>query len=111
MQRTQRGATLLRQPTASRTRYRDVAMLINHSRSPNLKLSRPLYVRDKWRIALLALREIQPGDEVTYDYGARNLEWLLKRRKKAEKRDLNHHRNTARGGDSWGEEDSWRWRI
>ena len=45
--------------------HRDVGMLINHSvTTPNLKLSRPLHVRGKWR---LALRDIRPQEEVTYD--------------------------------------------
>ena len=57
-------------------RYRDVGRLINHSsRRPNLKLTRPLHVRCKWRVALLATRDITPGEEITYDYGVRNLSW------------------------------------
>ena len=39
-------------------RYRDVRRLINHSPRPNLKLGRPHYLREKWRIGLLALYDI-----------------------------------------------------
>ena len=55
-------------------RYRDVGRLINHSPRPNLKLGRPHYLREKWRIGLLALYDIPRGQELTYDYGVRAME-------------------------------------
>ena len=64
-------------------RYRDVGRLRNHSATtPNLKLSRPLHVRGKWSLALLALRDIKPQEEVRYDYGVRSLHWMQKRPRK-----------------------------
>ena len=47
--------------------------LINHSPRPNLKLGCPHYLREKWRIGLLA---IPRGQELTYDYGVRAMEWM-----------------------------------
>lgn len=46
-----------------------VGRLVNHSPRPNLKLHKPLRVRGKWRMALLAVRDIDPGEEVMFDYG------------------------------------------
>ena len=61
-------------------RYRDVGRLINHSSTtPNLKLSRPLHVRGKWRLALLALTDIKPDEELNCNYGVRSLMWMKKR--------------------------------
>ena len=59
-------------------RYRDVGRLINHSATPNLQLTRPFYVRGKWRVALIAKTDIRPEEEVTYDYGVRTLTWMKK---------------------------------
>ena len=42
---------------------------INHSATPNLKMWRPMMIRGKWRVGFLALRDIQKGEELTYDYG------------------------------------------
>lgn len=42
---------------------------INHSSRPNLKKNPPLMVNKKWRVAFLALRDIEEGEELLYDYG------------------------------------------
>ena len=45
--------------------------LINHAAhcKANLKMHPPLYIRGKWRVAFLAMQDIQPGEELCYDYG------------------------------------------
>ena len=60
-------------------RYRDVGRLINHSPHPNLSISRPIHLRGKWRLGLMAIREIAPGIELTFDYGIREMEWMRSR--------------------------------
>lgn len=51
-------------------RYKDVGRLINHSSvGCNLKPAMPLYVRGKWRIGMIAVRDIFVGQELSYDYG------------------------------------------
>ena len=57
--------------------------LINHSRQrPNLK-TKVLEVEGKPRLALMALKEIEQGEELLYDYGDRSKEavtahpWLM----------------------------------
>lgn len=42
-------------------RYCDVGWLINHAPRPlpNLKLGRPQYLREKWRVAMVALKDIE----------------------------------------------------
>ena len=42
---------------------------INHSATPNLKMWKPLLMRGKWRVGFLAMRDIQKGEELTYNYG------------------------------------------
>lgn len=42
---------------------------INHAAKPNLKMHRPVKVRDRWRVGFLALCDIKKGEELTYDYG------------------------------------------
>ena len=42
---------------------------------------KPVYVRGKWRVGFLSLREIQVGEELCYDYGTRTDEkWTRKGR-------------------------------
>ena len=42
---------------------------------------KPVYVRGKWRVGFLSLREIQVGEELCYDYGMRtDEEWTRKGR-------------------------------
>ena len=66
-------------------RYRDIARLINHSMvGCNLKPCRPIYIRGKWRVPMMAVRDIFVGQEITYDYGVRSEEWMKRRREKSE---------------------------
>lgn len=58
-------------------RYSDLGRLINHApRGYNLKIGRPMHCRGKWRIGLIALRDIEVDEELTYDYGVRGQEWM-----------------------------------
>ena len=58
-------------------RYKDIARLINHKASSyNLKPCKPAYVRNKWRVAMVAVRDIQVNQELTYDYGIRTESWM-----------------------------------
>ena len=59
--------------------YRDVGRLINHSPHPNLSISQPIHLRGKWRLGLMAIREIAPDTEITFDYGVREMEWMRSR--------------------------------
>ena len=66
-------------------RYRDVGRLINHDPSQfNLKISAPQFLRGKWRVALVAVRDIEAGKELTYDYGSREISWMRARMKRTE---------------------------
>lgn len=49
--------------------------LVNHSRNGNL-LTKTITLDDTPRLVLIAKEDIQPGDEVTYDYGDRSKESL-----------------------------------
>lgn len=55
--------------------------LLNHSSKPNIKPFRPLYLRKKWRVGFVALRDIYPGEEIMWDYGCPpdGLQWLYRR--------------------------------
>ena len=60
-------------------RYRDVGRLINHSPHPNLSISQPIHLRGKWRLGLMAIRDIAPDTEITFDYGVREMKWMRSR--------------------------------
>ena len=51
----------------------NVARYMNHSCRPNAKPA----VR-RWRIVFVALRAIQPGEEITYDYGREYFDYFFK---------------------------------
>lgn len=51
---------------------RNVARYINHSCRPNAKP-----VSRKGKIVIVALRRIEPGEEITYDYGKEYLDYFL----------------------------------
>lgn len=58
-------------------RYRDIGRLKNHSSvRPNLKPGRPLHVRGKWRVGLVAVKDVEDGEELTYDYCVRSQAWM-----------------------------------
>ena len=58
-------------------RFKDVGRLINHAASGyNLKPSKPMYVRNKWRVGMVAVRGIPMDAELTYDYGVRKEGWM-----------------------------------
>lgn len=41
----------------------------SHSRKANVRLHTPLLLNNKWRVGIYAIRDIQVGDELCYDYG------------------------------------------
>ena len=55
---------------------------INHmTRGANVKPANPQYIRGKWRVFFLALRDVEEGEELCYDYGLRMEEvWTRKGR-------------------------------
>ena len=62
--------------------YKDVGRLINHSSvACNLKPGMPLFIRVKWRVGMVAVRDIFVGQELTYDYGVRSEVWMKSKRK------------------------------
>ena len=52
-----------------------VGRYINHALKPNAALTSAFYVRGKWRVGFVAVRDIAVGDEVVWDYGVRGEEW------------------------------------
>ena len=62
-------------------RSKDMGRLINHSTKGNIKLGKPLHLRGKWRIGFVAIRDIEIGEELTYDYGVRGEEWMSGRKR------------------------------
>ena len=78
----------------------NVARYINHSCRPNAKP-----VGRKGGIVIVALRRIEPGEEITYDYGREYLDYFLQnggcrcatcRRKRTLRRRRARRRRTAR---------------
>ena len=48
---------------------------INHvAKGANVKPAKPQFIRGKWRVVFLALRDIPEGEELAYDYGFRTEE-------------------------------------
>lgn len=60
------------------------ARYINHSSNPNLKLYRPLMIKGKWRVGFIAVKNIERGDNLYYDYGQQKGAplWLQRRPRK-----------------------------
>lgn len=54
--------------------YHQVGRYINHSKSPNARTTTPAYVREKWRIGFISVREIKVGEEILWDYGVQGEE-------------------------------------
>ena len=58
-------------------RFKDLGRLINHAPTGyNTKPGKPAYLRGKWRVGLMAVRDISEGEELTYDYGVRSERWM-----------------------------------
>ena len=49
-------------------RYHQLGRYINRALPPNAVLTRPYWVRNKWRIGFIATREIEEGDEVVCNH-------------------------------------------
>ena len=58
-------------------RFGHAGRFINHAaRGVNLKPCGPVYIKNKWRMGFVALRDIPPGEEICYDYGVRGQRWM-----------------------------------
>ena len=55
--------------------YQQIGRYLNHAKSPNATLTQPIHVCGKWRIGFLAIRDINIGDEVVWDYGVEGDIW------------------------------------
>lgn len=57
-------------------RMNQYGRFLNHAKHPNASLTPPKHVRGKWRIGFIAVRDIEPGHEVVWDYGVgKEVEW------------------------------------
>lgn len=57
------------------TRYlHQYGRYMNHAQHFNATTTTPQYIRGKWRIGFLAVRDIVAGEEVLWDYGVRGEE-------------------------------------
>lgn len=54
----------------------NLGRLVNHSRNGNL-MTKTVFYRNRPHLVLLAKEDIEPGEELTYDYGDRSKESLL----------------------------------
>ena len=56
-------------------RYHQLGRYMNHARNPNAAITPPRKVRGKWRVGFLAIRYINPGDDVVWDYKIGVQDW------------------------------------
>ena len=56
-------------------RFHQLGRYMNHARNPNAAITPPRKVRGKWRVGFLAIRDINPGDEVVWDYKIGGQHW------------------------------------
>ena len=56
-------------------RYHQIGRYLNHAQRPNTELTAPVFARGKWRIGYMAVRDIEVGDEVVWDYQVRGEVW------------------------------------
>lgn len=62
-------------------RYHHPGRYINHvPRGFNLKLKGPYFIRNKWRVGFVAVRDVEAEEELCYDYGLRSEAWMRKGR-------------------------------
>lgn len=50
-------------------RFHQIGKYLNHLNHPNAELTRPYWVRKKWRIGFTSSQDIEEGDEVVWDWG------------------------------------------
>ena len=55
--------------------YNQVGHYLDHAQSSNTALTPPIWAKGKWRIGLVAVRDIQKGDDVVRDYMVKREEW------------------------------------
>lgn len=64
-------------------RFNTLGRLLNHAppHEATAKPSKPLFVKGKWRVGFLALKNLSPGQELTWDYGCppQGQQWLMRR--------------------------------
>ena len=75
------------------SRYNQIGRYLIHVQKLNTKLSRPYHVWGKWRIEFVAVRDIEAGDEVMWDYRMRGQEWSVCRLLKGVVRGGNQNTN------------------
>ena len=77
-------------------RFLSPGRLMNHARRCEATLTpfKPVLLGGKWRVGFLASRDLQPGEELTWDYGCSpgGIHWLNRRLKKAT---IGEHKNCA----------------
>ena len=56
-------------------RYHQIGRYLNHAQHPNAELTTPVFARGKLRIGFVAVRDIEVGDEVVWDYEVRGEVW------------------------------------
>lgn len=56
-------------------RYHQLGRYLNHAKHPNAAVTSPVKVNGKWRIGFLAVRDINVGDEVVWDYNVSGEVW------------------------------------
>ena len=56
-------------------KYHQFGRYFNHARCPNSVITPPFNIRGKWRVGFLAVRDIDAGDEVVWDYKVDDVEW------------------------------------
>lgn len=66
-------------------KFHSPGRLMNHSAKGEATVTpfKPLLVNGEWRLGFIAARDLQAGEELTWDYGCapRGIEWLKKRPK------------------------------
>ena len=63
-------------------RFNTLGRLLNHAppRKATAKPTKPLFIKGKWRVGVVAARDLQMGEELTWDYGCppQGQQWLMR---------------------------------
>ena len=86
--------------------FHDIGRMINHCpRGYNLQPGPPLYVLGKWLVGTVAVHDILPDQELSYDYNVRTEERMKSRGKKVEGSDGGQEETVnSSGGGACGTE-------
>ena len=55
--------------------FNQISRYLNHAQYPNAALSKPFFVRGRWRVGFYAVRDVEVGHEVVWNYGVKGEEW------------------------------------